>query len=78
MENEFAELKTGENVAIILDGGNVLMKIKNMLVFKESLEAVGRNDLATRLDEFLYPGESLWFLSNRFNQKNKSNEENES
>ena len=50
-----SQLESGRNVATILEEGKVLQKNLNPQVFTEILEAVGRNDLAKKLEIFIYP-----------------------
>lgn len=50
-----SQLESGRNVAAILEEGKVLQKNLNPQVFTEILEAVGRNDLAKKLEIFIYP-----------------------
>ena len=56
LENNLPELEKGTNVATIFEEGKVLQKIRNTYVFKKTLEFVGRNDLAKKLEIFIYPG----------------------
>lgn len=55
LEVQLAELEGGRNVATILEEGKVLQKNLNPQVFTEILEAVGRTDLAKKLEIFIYP-----------------------
>ena len=58
IEIQLTELEAGENIAKILEDEKVLQKIRKARLFQESLEAVGRNDLGKKLDQFIYTGKS--------------------
>lgn len=58
IEIQLTELEAGENIAKILEDEKVLQNIRKARLFQESLEAVGRNDLGKKLDQFIYTGKS--------------------
>ena len=45
---QLAELETGKDVQILLKEGNFLEEDLNRRTFKKILQAIGRNDLATK------------------------------
>ena len=51
-----AELVTGEDVEIIFKEGNFLEDCENRQTFKEALQEIGRNDLATKFEIYLAAG----------------------
>lgn len=51
-------METGEDVAIILEDGNFLEENQDRYVLQIALQAVGRNDLATKLE--IYLAASKW------------------
>ena len=56
VEDELAELLTGEDVEIIFKEGNFLEDRKNRQTFKEALQGIGRNDLGTKFEIYLAVG----------------------
>ena len=56
VEDEMAELVTGEDVEIISKEGNFLEDCENRQTFKEALQVIGRNDLATKFEIYLAAG----------------------
>ena len=55
-ENELAELVTGEDVKEIFNEENYLEDRDNRETFKEALQDIGRNDLATKFEIYLAAG----------------------
>ena len=55
-ENELAELVTGEDVKEIFNEENYLEDRDNRETFKEALQDIGRNDLATKFKIYLAAG----------------------
>ena len=56
LEDQLAELKTGEDVAIIFEEGNFLQQNLDRQLFKEALQTIGRNDLANKLGIYVAAG----------------------
>ena len=56
VEDELAELVTGEDVEIIFNEGNFLEDRDNRERFKEALKDIGRDDLATKFKIYLAAG----------------------
>ena len=56
VEDELAELVTGEDVEIIFNEGNFLEDRDNRETFKEALKDIGRDDLATKFKIYLAAG----------------------
>ena len=56
LEDQLAELKTGEDVAIIFEEGNFLQQNLDRQLFKEALQTIGRNDLANKLEIYIAAG----------------------
>ena len=56
VEDELAELVTGEDVEIIFNEGNFLEDRNNRETFKEALKDIGRDDLATKFKIYLAAG----------------------
>ena len=53
LEDQFAELETAEDIAIIFKEGNLLQDNQDIHTFNEALQIIGRIDLATKLDIYL-------------------------
>ena len=53
---QLAELETGKDVQILLKEGNFLEEDLNRRTFKKILQAIGRNDLATKLETYIEAG----------------------
>ena len=56
VEDELAELVTGEDVEIVFNEENFLEDMENRQAFKEALQDIGRNDLATKFEIYLAAG----------------------
>ena len=56
LENKLTEMKTGKDVAIIFKQENVLQKNGDREAFKKSLQVIGRNDLAVKLEKYIATG----------------------
>ena len=56
VEDELAELVTGEDVEIIFKEGNFLEDSENRQKFRKALQGIKRNDLATKFDIYLAAG----------------------
>ena len=56
VEDELAELVTGEDVDIIFNEGNFLEDRDNRETFKKALKDIGRDDLARKLKIYLAAG----------------------
>ena len=56
VEDELAELVTGEDVEIIFNERNFLEYRENRETFKEALQDIGRDDLATKFEIYLATG----------------------
>ena len=56
LEDQLAELQTGEDVAIIFEEGNFLQENLDKQLFKEVLQTIGRNDLANKLEIYIAAG----------------------
>ena len=56
VEDELAELVTGEDVEIIFNEGNFLEDRDNRETFKEALKDIERDDLATKFKIYLAAG----------------------
>ena len=53
LEDQLADLETREDVGIVLADGNFLDENRDRYVFQIALQAVGRYDLATKLEIYL-------------------------
>ena len=53
LEDQLADWKTREDVGIVLEDGNFLDENRDRYVFQIALQAVGRYDLATKLEIYL-------------------------
>ena len=56
VEDELAELVTGEDVEIIFKEGNFLEDSKNGKKFKKALQCIKRNDLVTKFEIYIATG----------------------
>ena len=53
LENQLAELKSGEDVAIIFNEGNFLQDNQNRQTFKKTLQIIEKSDLVTKLEIYI-------------------------
>ena len=53
LEDQLADLETREDVGIVLEDGNFLDENRDRYVFQIALQAIGRYDLATKLEIYL-------------------------
>ena len=56
IEDQLAELETGEDVEINFNEGSFLEGNLDKHTFKKALEIIGRNDLATKLEIYVAAG----------------------
>ena len=56
IEDQLAELETGEDVEVIFNEANFLEGNLDKQTFKKALEIIGRNDLATKLEIYVAAG----------------------
>ena len=49
-------METGEDVAIVLKKGNLLNDNIDQVALKKTLQIIGRNDLATKLEIYVAAG----------------------
>ena len=56
VEAQLKEMETGEDVAIVLKKANFLNENLDRVTLKQTLQIVGRNDLATKLEIYLGAG----------------------
>lgn len=56
VEDELVELEIGEDVAIIFKDTNYLEDSENRQTFKEALQGIERNNLATKFEIYLAAG----------------------
>ena len=69
LEDQLADLETREDVGIVLEDGNFLDENRDRYVFQIALQAVGRYDLATKLEIYLAGSKWLYWMLHIFNQK---------
>ena len=52
-EDQFADLETGEDTAILFKEENLLEDKEDRQTFKRALQIIGRTDLATKLEIYV-------------------------
>ena len=53
LEDQLEDMETGEDLAIIFKEDHLLKGNQDRQTFKESLQIIGRNDLAEKLDIYV-------------------------